>query len=156
MSREESQDTVSLRDRVGRDVLPTACLPGWRMRTLTFLSILAHCHLSIAASLASVSTMCLSRYPTKLAGVQHRGLSPHRLGRGPPVALKSYSWAWTWVPLPLISFCPLHSPLALAGFSTPLSPLWDLWLRRLSFNFQVLLLSLTHAHRHTLNRFGFM
>ncbi|KAG7221835.1 hypothetical protein INR49_017011 [Caranx melampygus] len=32
--------------------------------------------------MASVTAVCLSRNPTKLAGVQHRGLSPRRLGRG--------------------------------------------------------------------------
>lgn len=51
--------------------------------TLTFMSTHTHCHLSIAPSLALAAAVCRSRSPTKLAGVQHRGLSPRRLGRGP-------------------------------------------------------------------------
>lgn len=124
---------------------------GWRIRALTFPSTLAHCHLSTAPSLACVSTMCLSRFPAKLAGLQHRGLSPRRLsrraerpvvgGRGPSELFLGTDLGSTSP----FSFCLLCSPLALTGLSPPSSHRWDLWLRSLSFNFQLLLLSLTHT-----------
>lgn len=85
MSRERQRDTAALRDRVVWDVLPTARLPGWRIYTHFCVRTLKHCHpsFSLGPSPVSVWAMCLSRYPTKLARVQHGGLSPRRLGRGP-------------------------------------------------------------------------
>ncbi|TWW58728.1 PC4 and SFRS1-interacting protein CLL-associated antigen KW-7 [Takifugu flavidus] len=46
--------------------------------------------------------MCLSRYPTKLARVQHGGLSPRRLGRGPHQLLYLLNMARDWKPGDLI------------------------------------------------------
>lgn len=112
--------------------------------TLTFLSTLTHRHPSTAPSLPCVSTMCLSRFPAKLAGLQHWGLSPGRLSRRAAwgaAAPQSYSWVQTWAPL-------LRSPFVLSALFwpwpaslLPRPPLWDRWLRSLSFNFQPLLLS---------------
>lgn len=108
MSKEGQWDTAALGDWVVWDVLPTARLPGWRIYTHICVRTQKHCHLSLSLgpSLVSVWTMCLSRYPTKLAGGQHEGLSPHRLGRGAPPAPVSYSW--TWVAQCPIFFCLLR------------------------------------------------
>lgn len=107
-----------------------------------------HCHLSIAPSLASVTAVCLSRNPTKLAGVQHQGLSPRRLGRGPGSSCELFLGT-DLGSTSLVSFCLIRSPLAQPGLLFSLIPLsGTLWLLRLSFNYQRLLLSLTHTHTH--------
>lgn len=83
---------------------------------------------SLGPSLVSLWTMCLSRYPTKLAGVQHGGLSPRRLGRGASQLL--------WV----ILGPGLHSAHLL--LPPPLSLYRTLWVMSMSFNFQDDLLSI--------------
>lgn len=107
-----------------------------------------HCHLSTAPSLASVTAVCLSRNPTKLAGVQHQGLSPRRLGRGPGSSCELFLGT-DLGSTSLVSFCLIRSPLAHPGLLFSLIPLsGTLWLLRLSFNYQRLLLSLTHTHTY--------
>lgn len=117
--------------------------------TLTFISTHTHCHLSIAPSLASVTSVCLSRNPTKLAGVQHQGLSPRRLGRGPGSSCELFL-GMDLGSTSLVSFCLIHSPLAHPGLLFSLIPLsGTLWLMSLSFNYQHLLLSLARTHTRT-------
>ena len=85
--------------------------------------------------------------PSKLAGIQHRGLSPRRLYRGPSCSCELFL-GMDLGSISLFSFCLVQPSLAQPGLLFSLIPLsGTLWMVRLSFNYPDPL-SLLHTNTH--------